>query len=110
MGGRQVMPSTHSYMLVSFAIRKSDRVEVVVKRLARPDCFKGSTDERNWRRSTEFLLNMQTAEDSGLCKILDVIEEDTAMYVIMEKVDGMDLHETIAGAGGLLPLETTRDI
>merc|ERR1719310_1973296 len=57
--GKEVMPSTHSYMKVHFATRKSDGLEAVVKLRIKPNCFRGREDERQWRKSTEFLLNMR---------------------------------------------------
>merc|ERR1719487_1178567 len=91
--GREVMPSTHSYMKVHFATRKSDHVEVVVKLRFKPKCFRSKEDERNWRRSTEYLLNMP--DSSHICRLHEVLEDPKTFYIVMEKVCGMDLFETL---------------
>lgn len=91
--GREVMPSTHSYMKVHFATRKQDGAEVVVKLRFKPKCFRSKEDERNWRRSTEYLLNMP--DNSHIAAIYDVLEDPKTFYIVMEKVSGMDLFETL---------------
>merc|ERR1719162_1974449 len=91
--GREVMPSTHSYMKVHFATRKSDGAEVVVKLRFKPKCFRSKEDERNWRRSTEYLLNMP--DSYHVARIYDVLEDPKTFYIVMEKVNGMDLFETL---------------
>jgi len=91
--GREVMPSTHSYMKVHFATRKSDHVEVVVKLRFKPKCFRSKEDERNWRRSTEYLLNMP--DSTHIARIYDVFEDPKTFFIVMEKVSGMDLFEAI---------------
>mmetsp|Transcript_38069 Transcript_38069/g.68798 ORF Transcript_38069/g.68798 Transcript_38069/m.68798 type:complete len:368 (-) Transcript_38069:79-1182(-) len=105
--GKEVMPSTHSYMKVNFATRKSDNFEVVVKVRFKPNCFRTRDDERNWRRNTEFLLNMP--ENIGVARLHEVVEDSTAFYVVMEKVSGMDLFETLEQEGKI-PVDMTKDI
>eukprot|EP00930_Biecheleria_cincta_P060656 TRINITY_DN4627_c0_g1_i5.p1 TRINITY_DN4627_c0_g1~~TRINITY_DN4627_c0_g1_i5.p1 ORF type:complete len:398 (-),score=68.50 TRINITY_DN4627_c0_g1_i5:82-1104(-) len=95
--GKEVMPSTHSYMKVNFASRKSDHHEVVVKVRFKPNCFRSREDERSWRHNTEFLLNMP--EYSGVARIYEVLEDPKAFYIVMEKVGGMDLFETLEDHG-----------
>jgi len=91
--GREVMPSTHSYMKVHFAKRITDGNEVVVKLRFKPKCFRSKEDERNWRKSTQYLLNMP---DSGnICRLYEVLEDPKTFYIVMEKVSGMDLFETL---------------
>jgi len=91
--GGEVMPSTHSYMKVHFATRKSDGAEVVVKLRFKPKCFRSKEDEKNWRRSTEYLLNMP--DSSHIARIYEVLEDPKTFYIVMEKVSGMDLFETL---------------
>merc|ERR1719453_2138764 len=91
--GGEVMPSTHSYMKVHFATRKSDGAEVVVKLRFKPKCFRSKEDEKNWRKSTEYLLNMP--DSSHICRLYEVLEDPKTFYIVMEKVSGMDLFETL---------------
>lgn len=87
------MPSTHSYMKVHFATRRIDGAEVVVKIRYKPKCFRSKEDERNWRKSTEYLLNMP--DSSHICRLYEVLEDPKTFYIVMEKVSGMDLFETL---------------
>lgn len=105
--GKEVMPSTHSYMKVNFAVRKSDGLESVVKLRFKPNCFRSREDERTWRANTEFLLNLPG--NPGIARLYEVFEDPKAFYVVMEKVQGQDLFETLESAGKL-PVEATRDI
>jgi len=105
--GKEVMPSTHRYMKVNFAVRKSDRQEVVVKVRFKPSCFRSRQDEKKWRQNTEFLLNLP--ENLGVAKIYEVMEDPTAFYIVMEKVGGLDLFETLEQMRKI-PVGTTREI
>eukprot|EP00442_Polarella_glacialis_P048257 CAMPEP_0115066866 /NCGR_PEP_ID=MMETSP0227-20121206/11057_1 /TAXON_ID=89957 /ORGANISM="Polarella glacialis, Strain CCMP 1383" /LENGTH=363 /DNA_ID=CAMNT_0002452839 /DNA_START=54 /DNA_END=1145 /DNA_ORIENTATION=- len=105
--GKEVMPSTHSYMKVNFATRKADKHEVVVKIRFKPNCFRSREDERSWRYNTEFLLNMP--DNAGVAKLYEVLEDSKAFYVVMEKVDGMDLFETLE-VEGRVPVDMAKDI
>jgi len=89
--GSQVMESTNSGMMVLFATRLSDGVEVVVKTREKTKSFKSGSEEREWRCTTEVQLNMPKVET--ICEFMDVIETKDYYYVIMEKVGGKDLFE-----------------
>lgn len=91
--GKEVMPSTHSYMKVNFATRKRDGLDCVVKVRYKPNCFRSREDERSWRHNTEFLLNLP--DSAGVARLFEVLEDPKAFYVVMEKVGGMDLFETL---------------
>jgi len=99
--GKEVMPSTHSYMEVRFATRKCDGAQAVVKLRFKPKCFRNREDEKSWRFNTEFLLNVP--ETLGVARLLDVIEDDKAFYVVMERVGGSDLYETLEQEGAVTP-------
>mmetsp|Transcript_5323 Transcript_5323/g.14702 ORF Transcript_5323/g.14702 Transcript_5323/m.14702 type:complete len:388 (-) Transcript_5323:90-1253(-) len=105
--GREVMPSTHSYMQVKFATRRKDGAEVVIKVREKPQCFRSREDERSWRYNTEFLLNLP--DNCGVVKLHEVLEDPQVFFVVMEKVQGMDLFETL-DAEGAMTLDTVRDI
>jgi len=105
--GKEVMPSTHSYMKVNFAHRKKDGHAFVVKTRFKPNCFRSREDERSWRQNTEFLLNMPDC--SGVAKLHDVVEDPKAFYVVMEKASGMDLFETFEH-DGIVPVPVLCDI
>jgi len=85
---RQVMESCHLGMEVRFATRISDGLEVVVKIKT-----KQVSDEleREWRSTAEVQLNFPRLDN--ICAFLDIIETKFHFYVIMEKVEGMDLFE-----------------
>lgn len=89
-----VMESTHQGMQVLFARRNADNVEVVVKLRDRSCSFKGGSEEREWRTTTECQLNMPKIE--SMCQYYEVIETKENYYVVMEKVEGMDLFEQMA--------------
>lgn len=105
--GLEVMPSTHSYMRVVFAVRKFDSQDVVIKIRYKPACFRSREDERSWRTNTEFLLNLP--ESIGVAKLYDVVEDPKAFYVVMERVSGMDLFETLE-AERRVPVPVVRDM
>eukprot|EP00434_Breviolum_minutum_P003904 symbB.v1.2.003431.t1/scaffold195.1/size274553/2 len=105
--GKEVMPSTHRYMKVNFATRKTDKQEVVVKVRFKPSCFRSRQDEKNWRLNTEFLLNLP--DSIGVARVYEVMEDPTAFYIVMEKVGGLDLFETLEHMRKI-PVSTTRDI
>ena len=56
-----------------------------------PPVQTGRTDERDWRRSMCMLLNLP--ENAGLCRLVDLLEDDNGIYVVMERVVGVDLFE-----------------
>lgn len=105
--GKEVMPSTHSYMKVKFAKRKEDGLEAVVKVRFKPNCFRSREDERSWRHNTEFLLNLP--DNSGVARLHEVLEDPKAFYVVMERIGGMDLFETLE-AEGRVPVHRARDV
>eukprot|EP00929_Paragymnodinium_shiwhaense_P051507 TRINITY_DN25910_c0_g1_i1.p1 TRINITY_DN25910_c0_g1~~TRINITY_DN25910_c0_g1_i1.p1 ORF type:complete len:489 (-),score=94.07 TRINITY_DN25910_c0_g1_i1:159-1625(-) len=98
--GVEVMESAHEAMQVVFAKRKTDNRQVVIKIRYKPHSFRTIEDERAWRKGTEFLMNLPAAD--GVASIVEVLEDDNAFYIVMEKVDGMDLYETIASEGDML--------
>lgn len=104
--GKELMPSTHDYMKIHSAIRRSDGEEVVIKLRFKPGCFKNKDDELNWRRSTEYLLNMP--DSSHIAIIYEVLEDSRSFYIVMEKVPGMDLCETLKQ--GSVAVEDARSI
>jgi serine/threonine protein kinase len=105
--GKEVMPSSHNGMSIIFATRKSDKEEVVVKVRARASSFCDKGEEREWRASMEFMLNLPPTE--GLAKLYEVLEDSKGYYVIMEKVPGQDLFETVTGKG-LLPVGEVKEV
>lgn len=82
-------------------------MEVVIKVRSKPNCFRSREDERSWRHNTEFLLNMP--ENLGIARLHDVLEDPVAFYVVMERVSGMDLFETLV-AEGKVSARCARDI
>mmetsp|Transcript_90561 Transcript_90561/g.173655 ORF Transcript_90561/g.173655 Transcript_90561/m.173655 type:complete len:402 (-) Transcript_90561:68-1273(-) len=103
--GKDVMTSGHDYMKIRFAERLSDGVEVVIKIQSKP-CFKNDKDEKQWRECTEYLMNMPEA--AGVLKLFEVLEDSKAFYIVMEKVDGMDLHQLLEEC--LIPVYQAKEI
>jgi len=105
--GDSVMPSSHSGMSIMFAKRVSDGEEVVVKVRAKQNSFCDRQEEKDWRSSTEFMLNLPETE--GIAKLYEVLEDKKGYYVVMEKVAGQDLFETMTGKG-LLPVAEVKEV
>jgi len=105
--GREVMPSTHSYMKVKYAKRRADGVDCIVKLRFKPQCFRSREDERSWRRGTEFLLNLP--DDANVAKPWEVLEDHEAFYVVMERAAGMDLFEVMEQSGAMTS-EVAREV
>lgn len=92
--GEEVMPSTNYGTTVYFARRVSDGKDVVVKLRSKAKSFKAGEDvHQAWRVSTEYLLNLPKNEH--ITELYEVLEDQEAYYVVMEKVDGLDLFETL---------------
>ncbi|CAK9045660.1 unnamed protein product [Durusdinium trenchii] len=64
-------------------------------------------DLEEWRHNTEFMLNLPETE--GIAKLYEVLEDKKGYYVIMEKVAGQDLFETMTGKG-LLPVAEVKEV
>jgi serine/threonine protein kinase len=92
--GKMVMESTNTGMDVIFATRLKDNVEVVIKTRIKKESFKTSAEEREWRITTEYQLNMPKVDT--LCQFHEVLETKIKYYVVMEKVEGQDLFEQMA--------------
>jgi len=89
--GGVVMESTNTGMDVVWATRLADNWQCVIKTRKKAESFKSSTDERNWRATTEVQLGMPKTE--SLCQYVEVLETPERYFVVMEKVDGKDLYE-----------------
>eukprot|EP00440_Ansanella_granifera_P014735 gb/GFBE01016017.1/.p1 GENE.gb/GFBE01016017.1/~~gb/GFBE01016017.1/.p1 ORF type:complete len:574 (+),score=108.05 gb/GFBE01016017.1/:1-1722(+) len=105
--GQSVMPSSHSGMSIVFAERIEDGLEVVIKVRAKSNSFCDRAEEKEWRSSTEFMLNLP--ETDGIAKLYEVLEDKRGYYVVMEKVNGQDLFETMTGKG-LLPVGEVKEV
>lgn len=92
--GGMVMESTNTGMDIIFAKRLKDNTDVVIKTRIKKESFKSSSEEREWRTTTEYQMNMPTVET--LCQFFEVLETRSTYYVVMEKVDGQDLFEQMA--------------
>jgi len=87
-----VMESTNTGMEVRFATRRSDGKKCVIKSREKRLSFKGSArEERDWRATTEIQLNMPKVDT--ICELIDCIETPDFYFVVMEKVEGLDLFE-----------------
>lgn len=110
--GKVVMPSCHRDMEIRFATKAKPtkdgpRRQFVVKVRRKPGSFSSPEDEKAWRSNTELVLNLPDVP--GIARIDEVLEDAAGYYVVMEKVEGHDLHETLH-ATGTLPLEDIKEI
>jgi len=92
--GAMVMESTNTGMDVIYATRLKDKTETVIKTRQKAESFKTKGEEREWRITTEYQLNMPKL--ASLCQFYEVLETKSTYYVIMEKVEGQDLFEQMA--------------
>jgi len=99
--GASVMPSCHSGMEIRHASRatlgeESPSTEsFVVKLRYKNKSFQGKNEESRWR-NTELILNMP--QTNGVARLIDVVEDSRAYYVVMERAGGCDLYECLSGA------------
>ena len=105
--GSKVMPSTHSGQEVLFAKRRLDGMEVVIKTIEKACSFSSKHQEEQWRGSTEMLMNLPAT--NNIVRIHEVLEDALMYYVVMEKVEGMDLFELLRNKGGL-PIDEAKAI
>jgi len=105
--GGEVMPSCHKGMQVLHAKHNSTGADVVIKIRFKRESFRNRDEENDWRSSTEFMLNLPSC--SNIAQLYEVLEDEKAYYVIMEKVSGRDLFESISGQD-LLPLTEVKEI
>jgi len=94
------MPTTHRGMQVLYAKRRLDGEEVVVKIRQKSRSFVGKSDEQAWRQCTNVLLNL--SKHWGIVHVHEVLEDSDRYYVVMERIRGQDLFETMCSEG-LLP-------
>lgn len=113
--GPELMPSTHADMQVLNGRIKTPNVpedqwrECVVKVRGRPGSFKSANEEREWRGSTEYVLNLPVNEE--IAYVFDVFATPTKYYIIMEKAGGADLYEALyKTAGNGLTFEAAREV
>eukprot|EP00747_Dinoflagellata_sp_TGD_P138134 gnl/TRDRNA2_/TRDRNA2_175751_c3_seq6.p1 gnl/TRDRNA2_/TRDRNA2_175751_c3~~gnl/TRDRNA2_/TRDRNA2_175751_c3_seq6.p1 ORF type:complete len:672 (-),score=135.32 gnl/TRDRNA2_/TRDRNA2_175751_c3_seq6:154-1989(-) len=95
--GEEVMPSVHKGMQVLFAKRRQDSLEVVIKKRCKEQSFARIREEMDWRANMELMLNLPKSEN--VCQLYEVLEDPKAYYVVMEKVEGKDLFESMDSEG-----------
>jgi len=95
--GDEVMPSTHACMEVRHAMRLEDGGRVVIKVRGKSGSFSNVEEEKEWRQSMEFMLNLP--KSGCRAELYEVLEDEKAYYVVMEKVDGVDLFESLDHEG-----------
>jgi len=105
--GTEVMPSFHRGMKVLNAIHRASGTEAVIKVRIKKESFPTHGEEEEWRSSTEFMLGLNMC--SNIATMYEVLEDEVAYYVIMEKVSGQDLFESVAGQS-LLPVDDVKEI
>eukprot|EP00746_Dinoflagellata_sp_MGD_P120614 gnl/MRDRNA2_/MRDRNA2_56075_c0_seq1.p1 gnl/MRDRNA2_/MRDRNA2_56075_c0~~gnl/MRDRNA2_/MRDRNA2_56075_c0_seq1.p1 ORF type:complete len:433 (+),score=69.77 gnl/MRDRNA2_/MRDRNA2_56075_c0_seq1:83-1381(+) len=106
--GDKVMDSTHKHMEIRYATRRDDNFKVVVKLRYKPGCFVSKTEEREWRRSTEYMLSLPPCE--GVAQLFEVCEDSKAFYIVTELASGMDLYELMHSTTKSLTVEATKEV
>lgn len=101
------MPSVHPGMEIRHAMRLSDASRTVIKIRKKANSFASGQEEREWRQSAEFMLNLPRS--SSIAEVYDVLEDKVAYYVVMERVGGSDLFE-LMDAEGMLCLDDSKSI
>jgi len=105
--GGEVMPSCHRGMQVLHAVRKSNGTEVVVKVRSKAEPAGRKRRKAQWLAGAEFMLNLPPR--CNIARIYEVLEDTKAYYVVMEKVAGRDLFESISGKA-TLPMVEIKEI
>jgi len=105
--GSEVMPSVHPGMEIRNAKNLSDGSAVVIKVRRKANSFSNGQEEKEWRQSAEFMLNLPGS--GQIAQVYGVWEDRDAYYVVMEKVGGSDLFELL-DVEGLLPINETKAI
>mmetsp|Transcript_84415 Transcript_84415/g.149326 ORF Transcript_84415/g.149326 Transcript_84415/m.149326 type:complete len:418 (+) Transcript_84415:105-1358(+) len=95
--GADVMASTNPGMRVRFAMRLSDGQQVVIKVRCKKTSFPTKTDQEDWCYSTELMLNLPSS--NCIAQVYEVWEDFENYYIVMERVDGEDLCETLDSMG-----------
>ncbi|CAJ1384429.1 unnamed protein product [Effrenium voratum] len=109
-----VMPSCHAGMEIRHASRATVDQDAssetfVVKLRYKNKSFQGKNEESRWRNNTELILNMP--QTNGIARLIDVLEDTKAYYVIMERAGGCDLYECLSGAPERrLPASEAREV
>ncbi|CAK9015271.1 unnamed protein product [Durusdinium trenchii] len=112
--GTNVMPSCHAGMEIRHASRASEdtptaQESFVVKLRYKNKSFQGKNEESRWRNNTELILNMP--QSNGIARLIDVLEDSKAYYVVMERAGGCDLYECLSGAPERrLPAHEAREV
>jgi len=91
--GAEVMPSCHSSMEVRHAVRTEGGQSVVMKLRYKQGSFVSAEEEKEWRLNMELMLSLP--KSGCIAELYEVLEDHKAYYVVMEKVDGMDLFATL---------------
>eukprot|EP00747_Dinoflagellata_sp_TGD_P138100 gnl/TRDRNA2_/TRDRNA2_175751_c3_seq10.p1 gnl/TRDRNA2_/TRDRNA2_175751_c3~~gnl/TRDRNA2_/TRDRNA2_175751_c3_seq10.p1 ORF type:complete len:362 (-),score=70.03 gnl/TRDRNA2_/TRDRNA2_175751_c3_seq10:154-1239(-) len=95
--GNEVMASGHQGMEVLFATRLMDDSQVVVKVRNKSLSFFTESEEREWCATMELLLNLPPRDT--VCRLFEILEDSKYYYVVMEKVEGKDLFESMDSEG-----------
>jgi len=106
--GDKVVDKPHRHMEVRYATRNADNFEVMVKIRYKPACFISRTEEREWRQTTEFMLNMPPCD--GVAQLYEVCEDSEALYIVTELAPGMDLSELLDSEAVTFTVDNVREI
>jgi len=104
--GQEVMPSCHRGMQVLYGKSRANGTEVVIKVRAKKHSFKDN-EEKEWRISTQFMLNLPRS--GNIAQIYEVLEDVENYYVVMEKCPGQDLFESLHSQDKL-SIEECKDV
>jgi len=101
--GEPVAKSIHKKLEIKYAVAKAGAwpgaagTEVVVKVRHKGSAFSSRRSEQAWRASNERFLNLPACH--SIVHVHDILEDDLAYYVVMERVGGKDLRDTLSLEG-----------
>ncbi|CAE7602631.1 ATG1C [Symbiodinium natans] len=102
-----VTPTANKHVSLVHGMRCADNRPVVVKNIKKT-YFASKVEEKQWRASCRTLFELAT--QSNLCQLLEVSEDEEGYYVVMEKVLGKDLFDTLRELEGPMPMAEMKGI
>lgn len=106
--GKAVAPSSHPGTDIAFAQHRATGQHVVLKTLNKRSAFKDRAQEIKWRRATELIMTT-LSHNNGFAAILELFEDETNYYVVMEKVVGQDIAQAL-NRSKQMPVENVKEV
>jgi serine/threonine protein kinase len=87
---KSILSGGHGGTKLVNAVRNLDGKQVVIKFISKLSFFADSSEETEWRKSMDALLDMPASPN--IVQLVEVLEDTQRFYVVMDKIDGCDLH------------------